>query len=183
MGLQFAISFLSPFLYMTDIIPVLEHPWCQAFYRSHKHLREQELVSLKTVLKILLLCHHYLEIYYLFKNLQILQCHLKNFSLTKVKLFIRYVLFFKNFAKKFNSDSFGSCVWCKVFHINFFADLKCQQGCQNVLIDYHQYKFRYCLILDIFSFKYFEKIFRAFFALKLPSDGSKKFCTFSLFVF
>ena len=27
------------------MIPALEHPWCLAFYRSHKHLKEQELVS------------------------------------------------------------------------------------------------------------------------------------------
>ena len=122
MGLQFAISFLSPFLYMTDMIPVLEHPWCQAFYRSHKHLREQELVSLKNVYKILLLRHHYLQIYYLFKNLQILQCNLKNFSLTKVKLFFRYVLSIKQFAQKFSSDGFGSCV----FGVKFFIEIFCK---------------------------------------------------------
>ena len=63
------MSFLAPFLYMTDMIPVLEHPWREAFYRSHKHLKEQELVSLKNVHKILLLGHHYLGIYYLFGNL------------------------------------------------------------------------------------------------------------------
>ena len=51
------------------MIPVLEHPWCQVFYRSHKHLKDQELVNLKNVHKTLLLGHHYLEIYYLFENL------------------------------------------------------------------------------------------------------------------
>ena len=54
------------------MIPALEHPWCKAFYRSHKHLKGQELVSLKNVHKILLLGHHYLGIYYLFENLEIL---------------------------------------------------------------------------------------------------------------
>ena len=54
---------------MTDMIPALEHLWCQDFYRSDKHLKEQELVSLKNVHKILLLGHHYLGIYYLFENL------------------------------------------------------------------------------------------------------------------
>ena len=122
MGLQFAISFLSPFLYMTDMIPVLEHPWYQAFYRSHKHLREQEIVSLKNIYKILLLRHHYLDIYQLFKNLQILQCNLKNFSLTKVKLFFRYVLSIKQFAQKFSSDGFGSCV----FGVKFFIEIFCK---------------------------------------------------------
>ena len=120
MDLQFSISFLSPFLYMTDMIPVLEHPWCQAFYRSHKHLKEQELVSLKNVHKILLLGHHYLGIYYLFENLQILQRHLKNFSVTKVKLFIRYVLSVRNFAKKFSSGDFESYFFGVNFFINFF---------------------------------------------------------------
>ena len=137
MDLQFAISFLSPFLYMTDMIPVLEHPWCQAFYRSYKHLKEQELVSLKNVHKILLLGHHYLGIYYLFKNLQILQRHLKNFSLTKVKLFIRSVLSIRNLAKKFSSGGFESYFfWCKIFHRNFFSDLKMPIGmleCSDLL--------------------------------------------------
>ena len=51
------------------MIAVLENPWCQLFYRSHRHLKKQELVNLKNVRKILLLCHHHLEIYYLFENL------------------------------------------------------------------------------------------------------------------
>ena len=54
------------------MISVLEHPWCQALYRSHEHLKEQELVSLKTVHKILLLGHDDLGIYHLFKKLWIL---------------------------------------------------------------------------------------------------------------
>ena len=54
---------------MTDMIPVLERPWCQVFYRSHTHLKDQELVNLKNVHKTLLLGHRYLEIYYLFENL------------------------------------------------------------------------------------------------------------------
>ena len=54
---------------MTDMIPALEHSWYQAFYRNHKHLKEQELVSLKNIHKVLLLGHHYLGIYYLLENL------------------------------------------------------------------------------------------------------------------
>ena len=54
------------------MIPALEHAWCQAFYRSHKYLKEQELASLKNVRMVLLLGHHYLGIYYLFENLWIL---------------------------------------------------------------------------------------------------------------
>ena len=74
---------------MADMIPVLEHPWCQVFYRSHKHLKDQELVNLKNVHNILLIGHHYLEI----RNLSI-----------------------RNFANKFSSGSFGSCL----FGIKFF---------------------------------------------------------------
>ena len=78
------------------MIPVLEQPWCQAFYRSHKHVKEQELVSLKNVHKILLLGHHYLGIYYLFENLQILYHHVKNFSITKVKMFFLLAFWLRN---------------------------------------------------------------------------------------
>ena len=51
------------------MIPALEHSWYQAFYRSHKHLKEQEPVSLKNIHKVMLLGHHYLGIYYLLENL------------------------------------------------------------------------------------------------------------------
>ena len=40
MGLQFVIYFLSTFLQMTDMIPGVELPWYQVFYRSHKHLKD-----------------------------------------------------------------------------------------------------------------------------------------------
>ena len=43
--------------------------------------------------------------------------------------------------------------------------------------------FRYCLILHILSFIFFEKKFKAFFTLEFLSDISTKFCTFCLFVF
>ena len=46
------------------MIPVLEHPWCQAFYRIHKHFKEQGLVNFKNVQ-----INRYLEIYYLLENL------------------------------------------------------------------------------------------------------------------
>ena len=46
--------FLSPFLYMTEMIPILEvTPTVQSYYpRSHKHLKGQELVHRKRVYKI-----------------------------------------------------------------------------------------------------------------------------------
>ena len=57
MSLQFSIPSLSPFLYMADMIPVLEVTnfpklqsrsnklWCQTFPRSHKHLKGQDPAS------------------------------------------------------------------------------------------------------------------------------------------
>ena len=51
------------------MVPILEQPWCQVFYRSHTHLKEKMLVNFKNVHKVLLLGHHYLEFYYLFENL------------------------------------------------------------------------------------------------------------------
>ena len=36
------------------MIPALEHTWRQVFFRSHKHLKDQELVNLENVHKILL---------------------------------------------------------------------------------------------------------------------------------
>ena len=81
---------------MTDMIPVLEHPWCQVFYRSHKHLKDQELVNLKNVHNILLIGHHYLEI----RNLSI-----------------------RNFANKFSTGSFGSCLFGIKFFIEIFLQI------------------------------------------------------------
>ena len=72
------------------MIPVLEHPWCQVFCRSHKHLKYQELFNLKNVRNNLLIGHHYLEI----RNLSIW-----------------------NFANKFGSGSFGSCLFGAKFFI------------------------------------------------------------------
>ena len=55
--------------------------------------------------------------------------HLKNFSLTKMKLFFRDIFSIKNFAKKFNSGSFGSCLFAvKFFTIFFFSDLRMLVG-------------------------------------------------------
>ena len=154
MNLQIGRYFLSPFLCNTDMILVLEHPWCQVFYRSHKHLKDKELVNLKNVHKILQIGHHYLEIYYLFENLYILWPHLENFSLKKMKLFIKYFLSIRNFANKFSSGSFRSCL----FRIKFFKEIflqigECQQVSQNVLIQYHQHIFQ---ILFDFAYSIFQ---------------------------
>ena len=63
------------------------------------YLKEKDVVLYKSVYKILLQGHRYLEIH-LFGNLWILGPHLKIFALHKVKLFIRYFPFVSNFAKK-----------------------------------------------------------------------------------
>ena len=78
---------------MTDIFPVREGLWSQVFYRSHKHPKDQELLNLKNVYKILLIGHRYVEI----RNLSI-----------------------RNFANKFSSASFGSCFSGIKFFIEIF---------------------------------------------------------------
>ena len=75
---------------MADVIPVLEHPWYQVFYRIHRHLKDQELINLKNAYNILLIGHHYLEI----RNLSI-----------------------RSFANKFSSGSFGRCLFGRKFFI------------------------------------------------------------------
>ena len=53
MDLQFSISLLSPFLHMADMIPVLEAIFIvPSVPRSHKHLKGQGPVHLKSVYKL-----------------------------------------------------------------------------------------------------------------------------------
>ena len=55
--------------------------------------------------------------------------HLENFILTKVKLFIRYFLSIRSFAKKLSSGSFGSyLLGIKFFLIFFLADFRMSVG-------------------------------------------------------
>ena len=54
--------------------------------------------------------------------------HLENFSLTKVKLFIRYFLSIRSFAKKLSSGSFGSYLLGIKFFLIFFADYRMPVG-------------------------------------------------------
>ena len=45
-----------------------------------------------------------------------------------MKLFFRDIFSIKNFAKKFNSGSFGSCLFAIKFFTIFFSDLRMSVG-------------------------------------------------------
>ena len=87
---------------------------------------EQETSHLKSIYKILLLGHQYLDISYSFENLCTLQPHLNLiFSLTMVKLFLKYFPSVGNVAKNFSSDRFGSCLFGTIkFLMKIFCRLE-----------------------------------------------------------
>ena len=58
--------------------------------------------------------------------------------LTKAKLFIRYFLPVRNFAKKFNSSSFGSCLFIVKFFISFFLENVLAFSLKQELMYFHQ---------------------------------------------
>ena len=70
MGLQVCNIFFITSFYIKYHADSCSRSKTQSFPRSsHKNLKGQELVHLKSVYKILLWGHRYLEIYYMFQNL------------------------------------------------------------------------------------------------------------------